>query len=59
MRAYLTIAVIKAGVMDMMGWFMDICLMGLLLPETMSTGRLLSPIGLHQILVLLIGVISS
>lgn len=45
MRVYLTIAAIRAAVMAMMGWFMDICLTDLLLLETTSTGRLLSPIG--------------
>lgn len=47
MRVCLTIAAIKAVVMAMTGWFMDICLTDLLLLETTSTEKLLSLIGPH------------
>lgn len=47
MRVCLTIVAIKAVVMAMTGWFMDICLTDLLLLETTSTEKLLSLIGSH------------
>lgn len=44
-RVCLTIAAIRVAVMAMTGWFMDICLMDLLLLETTLMEKLLSPTG--------------